>query len=196
MTGEAYGALKVACERAVEELYAADSTLVRPGLIVGPYDSSDRFTYWPSRVARGGPTLAPGSPARLTQFIDVRDLAAWIVKMAGESGAGTFNAVGDPVAMGALLETIRTVVGGRGRWVWKDDAFLTENGVEPYTEMPLWIPGTDANFDGTRARARGLAFRPLADTIRDVLRWDRTRPADAPRANGMDAGRESALLAL
>jgi len=194
MTGHAYGALKVACEKAVDDLYTIGSTIIRPGLIVGPHDTSDRFTYWPSRIAKGGDILAPGSSERLTQFIDVRDLAKWVVLMAGEVDAGTYNAVGRPVKMGELLATIQSVVKGGGKFIWKDDAFLTENKVEPYTEMPLWIPGTDTDFDGTLAQERGLTHRPLEDTIRDVFAWDQTRPSDLQRVNGMDPDRERDLL--
>ena len=195
MTGGAYGALKVACEKVVDEIYPIGSTIVRPGLIVGPYDTTDRFTYWPSRVARGGDILAPGGPQRLTQFIDVRDLAEWVVRMAGEMDAGCYNAVGKPLAMGKLLETMQGVVGGNGNLVWKDDAFLLRHEVEPYTELPLWIPGIDTRFAGGLARERGLTFRPLEETIRDTWEWDKTRPPETLRVNGMDPERERELLA-
>jgi 2'-hydroxyisoflavone reductase len=194
MDGASYGGLKAACERVVDEFYPIGSTIVRPGLIVGPYDTTDRFTYWPSRIARGGDILAPGSPERMTQFIDARDLGEWIVSMAAELDAGTYNAVDKPLALGKLFESILAVVGGEGRLVWKDDAFLLRHKVEPWTELPLWIPGADTRFMGGLAREHGLKHRPLEETVRDVWEWDKTRPESEVRLNGLDPAREAELL--
>jgi len=182
VTAETYGALKALCEREVD---AARALIVRPGLIVGPHDPSDRFTYWPARLARGGTILAPGRPERRAQFIDARDLAAWIVRLLEAGTTGTFNATGDGVAMKDVL------AGGDLRWV--DDDFLLAQKVAPYTDLPLWIPHADDDVVCARAKAAGLTFRPLAETMRDVGAWDRTRPA-GPRRCGLTAEREAELL--
>jgi 2'-hydroxyisoflavone reductase len=206
--GESYGGLKVLCERAAVEAMPGRVLNVRAGLIVGPHDSTDRFPYWPRRVARGGLVLAPGRPERQVQFVDVRDLAAWVVKMAESSQAGTFNATGprDPLTMGGFLDACKRVTASDGTFVWASDAFLKAQEVAPYTEMPLWIPDDLPGFNSiecTPALDQGLAFRPLAETIRDTLAWDASRPApDSDRSDrpgvrlpgSMRPERETALL--
>jgi 2'-hydroxyisoflavone reductase len=200
---ELYGPLKAACELEAARYLPGKACVVRPGLIVGPNDPTDRFTYWPERAARGGEALAPGRPARPVQFVDVRDLAAWIVSL-GEAGRiGTFNANGPAheLDMAALLAACARGAGGDVHWTWCDDAFLLEHGVAPWMGLPLWIPETDASMHGfmrvdcARARDAGLAFRPLEDTVRDTLAWVATRPAGEPRRAGLDAARERELLA-
>lgn len=203
ITNETYGPLKVLCEQAVQEAYAERAFIVRPGLIVGPHDPTDRFTYWPARVAQGGEVLAPGEPERLVQFIDVRDLAEWIIRCLPERLGGVFNAVG-PVpqpAMGELLEVSRRVSRSEATFTWVDEGFLVEQGVTPWTELPLWIPASEPEADGffafdvTRAITAGLRFRSLAETVTDTLAWNRSRPKDeAPRA-GLAREREAELLA-
>jgi len=199
ITAETYGPLKVLSERAAEAAFPGRALVVRPGLIVGPHDPSDRFTYWPVRVARGGEVLAPDDPARQVQFIDVRDLAEWILRLVERRVTGTFNATGpaQPLAMGDFLATCRAVSGSDARFTWVPEALLLEHNVTPYTELPLWVPAAEAGFDRfdiTRALAAGLTFRPLEETVRDTLAWDATRPAEAPRRNGLPAEREAALL--
>jgi len=189
-----YGALKALCEREVEAAFPGRSTHVRAGLIVGPHDPTGRFTYWPHRVARGGDVLVPGPAWRPVQFVDVRDLAAWMVVAAEETLAGPFNATG-PATMGAVLDAARRVSGSSARSVEVDDAFLTVQGVGEWMELPLWADaGGEAraifSVDNGRAAAAGLAFRPLDDTVAGTL-------ADAALVEGvgLTAEREAELLA-
>jgi len=202
ITGETYGPLKVLCERAVEDELPGRALIIRPGLIVGPYDPTDRFTYWPVRVARGGDILAPGRPERPVQFIDVRDLAEWNIRMVEAGGTGPFNANGPdhPLSMQEMLDACREAAGSDARIIWVSERFLRENGVEPWTEMPLWVPEADAPgffaFDWSKAVANGLTFRPVVDTSRDTLLWARTRPEDHQLLGGMQAEKEAELLEL
>ena len=148
-----YGALKAACEEVVAEVFAGRSLLVRAGLIVGPHDPTDRFTYWVTRAADGGDILAPGTPEDRVQFIDVRDLAEWIVRSADARVEGRFNAVGfePPMTMGELLAACLQVGGQEARVVWVDDAFLLEQGVEEWMELPLWVASPElAGFHAVR----------------------------------------------
>lgn len=198
VTPEAYGAQKVASERAVMNAFGERATIVRPGLIVGPYDRSDRFTYWVRRVAAGGTILAPAEPERRVQFIDVRDLADWMVRGVEAWIAGTYNATGPALAMGEVLATCAGVAGVESNFVWIPDDWLLREGVGPWMELPLWLPaGEDAlisSVDCSRAIAQGLHSRPLAETVRATLDWDRTRPAGAPMQAGLDGERERRLL--
>jgi 2'-hydroxyisoflavone reductase len=205
--GEYYGALKAQCEEAAQNSYPA-CLVVRPGLIVGPYDVSDRFTYWPARFMRGGDVLAPGRPERAVQLIDVRDLADWMVRMIEHRETGIWQATGPSggLTFGEVLAACARVAKERGAPAahvrWTDDAFLVEQGVGPWMELPLWIPASDTSMAGfmtedvSKAVGAGLTFRPLDDTIRATLDWDATRPHDAPRAAGLAAEREKELLAL
>ena len=200
---ELYGPLKSGCEEVVRTGYGERALIVRPGLIVGPYDPTDRFTYWPVRVARGGNVLAPGRPARGIQFIDVRDLAEWMIDMLEDDASGTYNATGPkrPLTMAQLLEACKRVAGSDARFTWIDDTRLVDEKVGPWKELPLWIPETDAAMHGlmgtsiARALARGLVFRPVEETIRDTLAWAGTRPAEHPWKAGLAEERERALLA-
>jgi len=203
LLGEHYGALKALCERAAEAAFSGRTLVVRPGLIAGPDDRSDRFTYWVRRIARGGTVLAPGRPARPVQLIDVRDLAEWIVRMAEERRTGHFNATGpgEPMPMGTLLESVREALGSDARFSWVPDEFLLQEGVAPWSELPLWIPesaeprSSFLEISVARALASGLRFRPLAETARDTLVWDLTRAEGAPLLAGIGAVREAELLA-
>lgn len=201
VTGETYGGLKAACERAVTEVFGARALVVRPGLIVGPHDPTDRFPYWPRRIARGGDVLAPAPADLPVQVIDARDLAAWLLAMLERGAGGTFNAVGPerPLGMAECLARIADAVGGAPRFVWVDGAFLAAHGVEPWVGLPLWVTGDDvpvAQVNGDRAHAAGLRCRPLEDTARDTLAWDLARP-DAAREGSpvLAAAREAELLA-
>jgi 2'-hydroxyisoflavone reductase len=201
--GERYGPLKALCERAAEAEMPGRVLNVRAGLIVGPHDYSDRFTYWPRRVSEGGDVLAPGDPARPVQFIDVRDLAAWILLAASARLNGTFNATGPDyrLTFGRFLEECRATTGGTARLVWADEKFLLEAGVMPWVELPLWLDSADETnlyfqeVSVTKAVAAGLGFRPVADTVRDMLAWDLTRPADTERRAGLARHREREVLA-
>jgi len=194
VTNESYGALKALCEDAVRETFGDRALVVRPGLIVGPHDPTGRFTYWPHRVARGGDVLAPGPPGRRSQVIDVRDLAGWIVSLAERGGSGTFNATHPGIEWGTLLDTCRAVAGSDARVTWVTDAFLAEQDVGEWMELPLWLadPAFAAadDVDVSRALAAGLSFRPLEDTVRGTL--DDAGPVDGV---GLAPEREAALLA-
>lgn len=179
VTGATYGPLKALCEQAVRKALPGRSLIVRPGLIVGPHDPTIRFSYWTARVARGGEVLAPGDPATPVQLIDVRDLAEWIMTMVEAKATGEFNVAGPdyPLTMGALLETCRAASGGDARFIWVDEAFLTERGVLPWTHLPLWMPDSAESHrcfhrvPSDDAVAAGLTFRPLEQTVRDTLAW-------------------------
>lgn len=183
---EHYGALKAACETVIGDVYADRGASVRAGLIVGPYDPTDRFTYWPRRLAAGGRVLGPGDPAAPVQLVDARDLAAWLVKLALEGPGGVFNATGpaEPLTFAELLERTRAAIGSDADVVWVDDQTVLDADVQPWTELPLWLPGDDyagmARADTRRALAAGLTFRPLEETVVDTLAWDRTVEGDRP----------------
>ena len=183
---EGYGALKARAEEAIQAAWPGRVAVVRPGLIVGPFDPTGRFTYWPRRVARGGEVLAPGRPGRPVQFIDVRDLAAWCLQLALAHTTGVFNAVGPSMTMAQLLDDCREAAGSDARFTWVDDATLLAQGVAPWTGLPLWLPEADAGFggmllaDNRRAMAAGLQWRPAIDTARDTLAWARSLGAEPP----------------
>ncbi len=202
---EVYGAMKVGCEQAVTS-GSASSTIVRPGLIVGPGDPTGRFTYWPERLAEGGPgdeVLAGGEPSDLAQVIDVRDLATWLVTCAEQRTTGVFDAVGPARPIGDLLaEVARGVSPGVEipTLTWVPDAFLAEQGVEPWAgdeALPLWLPRPEydgmLSHDAAPALEAGLTTRPIAETARDTLRWARAHP-DAPRT-GLSREHEARVLA-
>jgi len=183
---EHYGALKAACETVIDEVYGERGASVRAGLIVGPYDPTDRFTYWPRRIAAGGDVLGPGDPSAPVQFVDARDLATWLVKLALEGPGGVFNATGpaEPLTFADLIERARTAIGSDANLVWVDEQTVLDADVQPWMELPLWLPGDDyagmARADPQRARAAGLTFRPLEEMVVDTLAWDRTVEGDRP----------------
>ena len=183
--GVHYGALKALCEQVVEQSLQGRTLVVRPGLIVGPHDPTDRFTYWPTRLARGGEVLAPAPPERLTQFVDARDLVEWIRNVAGEGTTGIFSATGMPVSFAELLRTCGAVAATASHVQWVTDDFLLEAGVQPWTELPLWLPGEEdaghAEIDVTKALDTGLSLRPLEETVRDTLEWAQGLDGPAPR---------------
>jgi 2'-hydroxyisoflavone reductase len=200
---EYYGALKALCEQAAEAALPARTLNIRPGLIVGAHDPTDRFTYWPWRVSLGGEVLAPGRPERPVQFIDVRDLAEWTVHMVEAQEARVFNATGPAgqVTMGRLLETARQAAGSLdARLTWVDEAFLEENKVQPWTELPLFLPEQDSSMAGmnmvsiARALQAGLTFHSLEDTLRVTLDWIKTRPDNHQWKAGLRLEREQELL--
>lgn len=203
VTLDTYGGLKVLCERAVEAALPGRTLVVRPGLIVGPDDYTDRFPYWPRRVAEGGEVLTPGDPGRFWQFVDVRDLGSWTVRMLEAGRTGRFNVDGPRRAwtIREVLETCREASGSDARLTWVPEEFLLERGVEPWTELPFWFPEDDPALRGAyevdvdRAVEAGLTHRPLADTVRDTLAWDRSRPAEERGSRaGMRREREREVL--
>jgi len=200
-----YGALKALAEQEAEKWWPGKTTIVRPGLIVGPRDNIDRFTYWVTRIDRGGEVLAPGTPDDPTQVIDGRDMAAWVIRLAENGTTGIFNATGprSRLSMSELLYGIRAVTSESNdvRFTWADAEFLAVNKVQPFQEMPLWLPpGTEGaavlETNVSKAVAAGLTYRPLAVTARDTLDWAKTLPAErlAKLRAGIAAERETQLL--
>jgi 2'-hydroxyisoflavone reductase len=202
--GRLYGPLKAASEReALKQFGEAATTILRPSLIVGPGDGTDRFTYWPVRLAQGGDILAPGDGSDPVQFIDARDLAEWTVRLAEQRTTGTFNACGPaaPMTMRQMLDGIAEGLHVSPKIAWAPAAFLKENKVSAWRDMPVWIPGQGETFgfhrrDIRRALAQGLTYRPLPLTAADTLAWFRTLPAErqAKRHAGLLAQREGELL--
>lgn len=199
MTPETYGALKAGCEEAAAAVLGERLLVVRPGLIVGPLDPTDRFTWWPVRLARGGEVLAPGGPDCPTQFVDVRDLAAFLVSCLERDLHGTYHATGPvpPTTLGRVLETCRRAVGSEAALTWVPEEFLSRHGVQAWMEMPLWVP-RDAEgmvrVDVSRAVAAGLTFRDVAETARDTLAWHRRRPGSGRLEAGLPEAREREVL--
>jgi 2'-hydroxyisoflavone reductase len=201
--GKMYGGLKALCEREVEAAFPESHLIVRPGLIVGPYDYTDRFTYWVERVADGGEVLAPGHPGRLVQFIDARDLAEWVVQMIERPQTGVYNANGKPgsVTMSAVLDACRLTTNSDASFTWVDEDFLLQEQIAPWSELPLWLPEQAAphmkgfmQVNCDKASTAGLATRPLNETIADTLSWRRTSGANEPLQAGLDRDRENSLL--
>ena len=197
-----YGALKAACERTVAARYRERALTIRPGLIVGPFDPTGRFTYWPTRVALGGEVLAPADPAGHVQFIDVRDLARWIVDLVERDVGGVFNATGPgrPLRFDTFLETAARALDSRCRFTWVPAEFLRAQGVQPWTELPLWVddaPGLNRT-DITRALHEGLTFTALEKTLVDTYAWataqTKTHGPESLGSAGLQADKESAVL--
>jgi 2'-hydroxyisoflavone reductase len=200
VTGPTYGALKVLCENEISLEYAHKALVLRPGLIVGGFDPTDRFTYWVERIARGGKVLAPGEPSTSVQFIDALSLARFAVHALEQQLSGTYNLNGKPLGMGLVLETIKRVCGSDAVIQWASEAFLEEQKVAPWmgeNSLPLWIPGLDAASSGTvidKALGAGLQFRPLEETVQEVLAFAQSRQNHTWRS-GLGAARETELLA-
>ena len=203
--GQYYGALKTFSEQEVAKHYKT-YTIVRPGLIVGPLDRSDRFTYWPARIDRGGEVLAPGTPNDPTQFIDSRDLAEFMIRLAEAKVTGTFNAVGNVTTMGDMLNGIKSAIGSTATFTYVPAEFLTAHGVRGWRHMPVWLPpnGPTAGFlrrSNAKAVAAGLTFRPLSLTAKDTLEWHKTRPEAEQQATlqgaiaGIPPEKEAEVLA-
>jgi len=175
---ENYGGLKALCEAAAEAAFPGRTAIVRPGYIVGPGDPTDRFTYWPVRISRGGEVLAPGAPADPLQWIDVRDLADWLVTLAEHGTTGAFNAIGPdhPGRWGDVLQSCVTAAGGAAQLVWVPSDWLEHNGAGGEDAFPIWVAPV-GRFDGfhrwsnARAKATGLGFRTADDTVKAILAW-------------------------
>jgi len=199
VTGQSYGPLKALCEKAVEASMPGRFANIRPGLIVGPLDGTDRFTWWPHRIARGGEVLAPGIPDGPIQVVDVRDLCAWSLDVAEQKLTGYYNVVGPAarVTMQEFLHGCKIVLGSDCHFTWVDQQFLLDREVRAYSEIPLWIPRETRPF-GTaqcqKAMAAGMHFRPLGQTITDTLQWANTREGYSRWRAGMDVDRERKIL--
>jgi 2'-hydroxyisoflavone reductase len=194
---ETYGPLKARCEDVVRERFPA-ALVPRPGLIVGPWDHTGRFTYWPQRFGDGGRVLAPAPPDAPVQVVDVRDLASWIVESAESGLAGTYNAVCPTLTMEHVLDTCNAVGGMDSEVVWVEPRFLAAHDVGPWMELPLWIGDEeDDSFMRApvgRALAAGLRIRPLEETVRATLDWVRSGEAPADPPAGLERGKEQAVL--
>ncbi|WP_057760706.1 SDR family oxidoreductase [Cytobacillus praedii] len=206
---EYYGELKALCEAEAEKHWPDSVLHVRAGLLVGSFDYSDRLPYWVQRVAKGGNILVPGLSSRPVQLIDIKDIASWVLTMAEKRKAGTFNVTGPKnlLTIEELLNTCKAVTNSNAKFVWAEEAFLLKHKVQPWTEMPLWIPecspleGQAKPWKGTfsinidKAVHAGLAFRPLVDTIYDIYQWEKVRDSSERKA-GISLTKEQELLEL
>lgn len=200
ITGQTYGPLKVLCEKAASAAMPGRVLIIRPGLIVGPYDPTDRFTYWPVRIAEGGEILAPSDPMQPIEFIDARDLAKWTIQMVEAQATGVYNATGPeyPLTMQEFLLNCKEVLQSDAQFCWSSEEFLFEHQVAPFTDLPLWLPKESTSLmliNIQKALHAGLTFRSVAETIRDTLAWHRTRPAELALKAGLTREREKDLLA-
>ncbi len=198
---ETYGEMKSGCEVVVQETFAERALIIRPGVVVGPYDPTDRFTYWPVRVESGGVVLAPGSPERPIQFIDARDLGTWTILLSESNATGIYNAIGPDyqLSMSKFLNDCKTVANSNADFVWVPDQLLLDQKVEPWSEMPFWIPENTENSgmslrNNSKAIKSGLTFRPLRETIADTLSWWHEEKVGCDLKAGMSKERESELL--
>ncbi len=199
-----YGALKALSEQAAETAMPGRVANVRPGLIIGPGDPTGRFTHWPTRCADGGEVLAPGDGTTPVQYIDGRDLGAWIVTLIEQGTVGTMNALGPErkMTMREVLESCNTAGGNQATLTWVPWKFLEKHNVGPWMEMPMWVPSEEDPGFGTMSNARavkaGLVFRPLVETAKDTLAWLETLPADKRdrmRSSAIARDKELAVLA-
>lgn len=201
ITNETYGPLEAGCEAAASEFFGPSVAIVRPTYVIGPHDSSYRFTYWVERLARGGRVLAPGPAENPFQAIDARDLGAFLVHLAHEGTSGGFHAVAPapPFSFREMLETAAGEVAPPGTaLVWVDPEWLGSNGVG-YADLPMWA-GLDPDryfgaLDPSRALAAGLRPRPLEETIRDLHAAEQEQPTAPAPTVGLSSERELALLA-
>lgn len=205
LTNETYGPLKVLCEDEVTAVYPDNHLIIRPGLVTGPHDHSNRFGYWPARIAKGGDVLIPGSADRPLQHIDARDLADFMLHCIENGTMGDFNATGPGKrqTMEDLVAACLTASGSDANPIYVDEAFLLENGVQPWAELPFWIPELEAEsvgmfrFDTQKAIKAGLTCRPLLETVRNALAYENERAQAADFHNwaaNLSPEKEQALL--
>ncbi|MFT7618261.1 MAG: 2'-hydroxyisoflavone reductase [Planctomycetota bacterium] len=203
ITGANYGPLKACCERETTKAFPGQSVIVRPGLIVGPGDSSDRFTYWPTRSARGGEMLAPGKPEWGTQFIDVRDLADWMVHLCEKKTLGTFSALGPnkPLPFGDLLESCKRTSQSDAKFLWMTPEFMKANKISAWGDMPLYVHPSDnmkrpAMISNKTSVAAGLKFRPVDETTKATLDYHLSRDKTRKFRAGISAKREAEVIKI
>jgi 2'-hydroxyisoflavone reductase len=196
-----YGPLKALSEKEAEKWFPGKTLIIRPGLIVGPRDETDRFTYWPVRIDRGGEVLAPGNRGDPVQFIDARDLAEWTIRMAENRHTGIYNATGPskPLGIGDMFDEIKCALNSNAEFTWVPANFLAQQKVEAWSDMPVWA-GDELGLARTkinRAVAKGLSFRPLTETARDTLAWFKSQPQDrqSKLRAGLTPEREAEVLA-
>ncbi len=199
-----YGPLKVESEKEAAKWFPGKTCIIRPGLIVGPGDETDRFTYWPVRIERGGEVLAPGKPTDPVQFIDARDLAEWTIRMAEQGATGIYNATGPATGLtiGGMLEQVKSALNSKAAFTFVPADFLEKEKVAPWSDMPVWVPpggegGGISSVSIKRALEKGLTFRPLAETARDTLAWFKAQPQERQEKlrAGITAEREAEVLA-
>lgn len=197
-----FGPLKAQSEAEAEKWFPGKSLLIRPGYIVGPGDESDRFTYWPVRVERGGEVLAPGTPSDPIQIIDARDLAEWTIRMVEQGTVGAFNAVGPKtrLGIGRMLSDMKKTTNSDARFTWVDDDFLKAQKI--IDDIPIWTStkGPEIGYSTmniNKALSHGLTFRPLSDTTKATLEWFRkqTPERQSKMRAGIKAQREAEVLA-
>ncbi|CAN5157332.1 SDR family oxidoreductase [soil metagenome] len=198
---ETYGELKSGCEVVVQNTFADRALIIRPGVVVGPYDPTDRFTYWPVRVFSGGAVLAPGHPESPVQFIDARDLADWTILLCQSKATGIYNAIGPDyrLTMSKLLNDCKTAAGSDAHFVWVSDENLLQHNVTPWAEMPCWIPANSeasgmAERNNSKGVKAGLKFRPLLETVADTLAWWHREKNGCDLKAGMSKEREEKIL--
>jgi 2'-hydroxyisoflavone reductase len=201
ITLDTYGPLKALCEKAAQDVFGINSLIIRPGLVVGPHDPTDRFTYWVSRIARGGDVLAPDRPDAPTQIIDARDLADFIIQLIEQDISGLFHATGETVSLETVFQTCKMVGGSDANFKWASVDFLNQNKVAPWTDMPIWLPdvGEYAGFarvDMSKAVSAGLKLSSLNETVKDTLEWALGLPDDYKMKAGLKPEREKELLDL
>jgi len=196
-----YGPLKALSEKEAEKWFPGKTLIIRPGLIVGPGDETDRFTYWPVRIDRGGEVLAPGNPSDPVQFIDARDLAEWTIHMAENRDTGIYNATGPakPLGIGEMLDQTKSALNSDAKFTWVPAEFLQQQKVEVWSDMPVWA-GDELGLARTnisRALGKGLTFRPLTETARDTLAWFKSQSQDrqSKLRAGLTPEREAEVLA-
>jgi 2'-hydroxyisoflavone reductase len=201
VTDDSYAPLKVGGELAVRESFPRRHTILRASLVAGPGDHTDRFTYWPMRLRRGGEVLAPGAPGDPVQFIDVRDFAEWTIRCCEQRRYGTFNVTGpaQPLSFGGLLAACAREAGVPARLEWVPAQFLARHGVQPWSDLPVWVPPQDGfagfhRLDNRLAVRHGLRFRPLAETVRDTVRWFQALSPARPLRAGPGERREREIL--
>jgi len=202
--GLPYGQAKITMEYELRQVFPEHHIIVRPGLIVGPGDPTDRFTYWPVRIDRGGEVLAPGDPDNFAHYIDVRDLAEWYVRLLEQGARGILNGLGPaaPLTFAEMLYGIRSVTSTPVSFTWVDTDFLLDREVRPYADMPLWMPARGdrvgfQRFDLSKSLAHGITYRPLAVTAKDTLdfHYSRSEERQAAFRSGIDSAREVEILA-